>query len=53
MVGGHSLHRVLNDQWVAGELGLGPNEPKSATKPTKVQPLSGVEVFAYVLCYVF
>jgi len=31
---------------VNGELGLGPDEPKSATKPTKVQPLSGVDVFA-------
>jgi hypothetical protein len=31
---------------VNGELGLGPNEPKSATKPTKVQTLSGVDVFA-------
>ncbi|PCH44602.1 RCC1/BLIP-II [Wolfiporia cocos MD-104 SS10] len=28
-----------------GELGLGPDEPKSATKPTRCQPLTGVEVF--------
>jgi hypothetical protein len=28
-----------------GELGLGPDEPKSATKPTKSVPLSGIEVF--------
>ncbi|GLB41420.1 putative regulator of chromosome condensation (RCC1) repeat [Lyophyllum shimeji] len=28
-----------------GELGLGPDEPKSATKPTKCAPLLGVEVF--------
>jgi len=28
-----------------GELGLGPNEPKSCTKPIKNQPLSGIDVF--------
>ncbi|CAL1714552.1 unnamed protein product [Somion occarium] len=28
-----------------GELGLGPDEAKSATKPTKIQPLSGIDVF--------
>ncbi|KAF8448724.1 regulator of chromosome condensation 1/beta-lactamase-inhibitor protein II [Boletus edulis BED1] len=28
-----------------GELGLGPDEPKSATKPTKHQPLSEIHVF--------
>ncbi|KZT69242.1 RCC1/BLIP-II protein [Daedalea quercina L-15889] len=28
-----------------GELGLGPNEGKSATKPTRHQPLIGIEVF--------
>ncbi|TFY60833.1 hypothetical protein EVG20_g7279, partial [Dentipellis fragilis] len=28
-----------------GELGLGPNEPKSATKPTRNQPLIGIDVF--------
>ncbi len=28
-----------------GELGLGPNEPKSATKPTRNIPLVGIEVF--------
>ncbi|KAI0078717.1 RCC1/BLIP-II [Panus rudis PR-1116 ss-1] len=28
-----------------GELGLGPDEPKSATKPTKNQPLDGIDVF--------
>lgn len=28
-----------------GELGLGPDEPKSATKPTKSVPLTGIEVF--------
>ncbi|KAF8655946.1 hypothetical protein AX16_002853 [Volvariella volvacea WC 439] len=28
-----------------GELGLGPDEPKSATKPTRNVPLSGIEVF--------
>ncbi|KIJ65345.1 hypothetical protein HYDPIDRAFT_88099 [Hydnomerulius pinastri MD-312] len=28
-----------------GELGLGPDEPKSATKPTRHQPLVGIEVF--------
>ncbi|KAG6887728.1 hypothetical protein C0992_010948 [Termitomyces sp. T32_za158] len=27
-----------------GELGLGPDEPKSATKPTRVSPLSGIEI---------
>ncbi|KAI9572017.1 regulator of chromosome condensation 1/beta-lactamase-inhibitor protein II [Boletus coccyginus] len=29
-----------------GELGLGPDEPKSATKPTKNQPLAGIQVFS-------
>ncbi|KAG6332897.1 hypothetical protein ID866_6193 [Astraeus odoratus] len=29
-----------------GELGLGPDEPKSATKPTPHQPLTGIEVFS-------
>ncbi|KAI6149944.1 regulator of chromosome condensation 1/beta-lactamase-inhibitor protein II [Pisolithus tinctorius] len=29
-----------------GELGLGPDEPKSATKPARHQPLSGIEVFS-------
>ncbi|EGN96958.1 hypothetical protein SERLA73DRAFT_185217 [Serpula lacrymans var. lacrymans S7.3] len=29
-----------------GELGLGPDEPKSATKPTRHQPLSGIQVFS-------
>ncbi|KAF9456066.1 regulator of chromosome condensation 1/beta-lactamase-inhibitor protein II [Collybia nuda] len=28
-----------------GELGLGPDEPKSATKPTRSIPLVGIEVF--------
>ncbi|KAI9449966.1 RCC1/BLIP-II [Lactarius psammicola] len=28
-----------------GELGLGPEEPKSATKPTRNQPLVGIDVF--------
>ncbi|GBE86634.1 predicted protein [Sparassis crispa] len=28
-----------------GELGLGPNEPKSQTKPTRHQPLIGIDVF--------
>ncbi|KAG6867701.1 hypothetical protein C0993_012151 [Termitomyces sp. T159_Od127] len=27
-----------------GELGLGPDEPKSATKPTRVIPLNGIEI---------
>lgn len=27
-----------------GELGLGPDEPKSATKPTRHQPLAEIEV---------
>lgn len=31
-----------------GELGLGPEEPKSSTKPTKNQPLAGIDVFQYV-----
>ncbi|TFK48358.1 RCC1/BLIP-II [Heliocybe sulcata] len=30
---------------VNGELGLGPDEPKSATKPTRHQPLIGIDVF--------
>ncbi|KAG2098284.1 regulator of chromosome condensation 1/beta-lactamase-inhibitor protein II [Suillus discolor] len=29
-----------------GELGLGPDEPKSATKPTSHQPLAGIEVIS-------
>jgi len=28
-----------------GELGLGPDEPRSATKPTRHQPLIGIEVY--------
>lgn len=28
-----------------GELGLGPEEPRSATKPTRHQPLIGIEVY--------
>jgi hypothetical protein len=28
-----------------GELGLGEDQPKSATKPVQVIPLAGVEVF--------
>ena len=31
-----------------GELGLGPEEPKSATKPTRNQPLIGIDVFECV-----
>jgi len=31
-----------------GELGLGPEEPKSATKPTRNQPLVGIDVFESV-----
>ncbi|KAJ3530412.1 hypothetical protein NM688_g7713 [Phlebia brevispora] len=31
-----------------GELGLGPDEPKSATKPTKNSPLAGIDVFQCV-----
>jgi hypothetical protein len=31
-----------------GELGLGPEEPKSATKPTRNQPLIGIDVFESV-----
>jgi len=33
-----------------GELGLGPEEPKSATKPTKHQPLAGIQVFRLAIC---
>ena len=33
---------------IAGELGLGVDEPKSATKPTKMQPLLGIEIIQYV-----
>lgn len=36
-------NRLLNA--ISGELGLGPDEPKSATKPTRHQPLLGIEVF--------
>ena len=32
-----------------GELGLGPDEPKSATKPTRNLTLVGIDVFEYVL----
>ena len=39
------------DIFRTGELGLGPDEPKSATKPTKSIPLSGIEVFEYVFFY--
>jgi len=30
------------------ELGFGPDEPKSATKPQRVITLNGVDVFGYV-----
>lgn len=33
----------------SGELGLGPEEPKSATKPTEHKPLKGIDVISYVL----
>ena len=39
----HLYHHGL-----AGELGLGVDEPKSATKPTKMQPLLGIEVIQCV-----
>lgn len=32
-----------------GELGLGPDEPKSATKPTRHQPLAGIEILRSVI----
>lgn len=32
-----------------GELGLGPEEPKSATKPTKHDPLNEIDVIQYAL----
>lgn len=32
-----------------GELGLGPDEPKSATKPTRHAPLNGIEVIECVV----
>ena len=32
-----------------GELGLGLEEPKSATKPTRNQPLIGIDVFEFVM----
>lgn len=31
-----------------GELGHGPDQPKSATKPTQNKPLAGIEVIQYV-----
>ena len=31
-----------------GELGLGPDEPKSATKPGKHMALDGIDVFEFV-----
>ena len=34
---------------LTGELGLGQDEPKSATKPTRNIPLVGIDVFEYVL----
>lgn len=34
-----------------GELGLGPDEPKSATKPTKHQPLAGIEVLRSAILF--
>lgn len=39
-----------------GELGMGPDQPKSATKPTQVNPLKGIDVFSFVpypLCYIY
>ena len=38
---------TLNNLYT-GELGLGFDEPKSATKPTRNIPLVGLEVFEYV-----
>ena len=32
-----------------GELGFGPNEPKSCTKLNENQPLRGIDVFRYIL----
>lgn len=40
------LHSV--DLEVLGELGLGPNEPKSSTKPLQHQPLTGIDVLQCV-----
>ncbi|KAI0032961.1 RCC1/BLIP-II [Vararia minispora EC-137] len=41
---------IMTIAWGQGcqhnELGLGPNEPKSMTKPTRHQPLIGIDVFA-------
>lgn len=37
------------NKFYVGELGLGFDEPKSATKPTRNIPLVGLEVFEYVL----
>ena len=39
----HTITDVLSV--FQGELGLGPNESKSATKPTRNQPLTGIDVF--------
>ena len=33
---------------LTGELGLGPEEPRSATKPTRNQPLIGIEIYEWV-----
>lgn len=35
----------LKELIATGELGLGPEEPKSATKPTRNVPLAGVDIF--------
>lgn len=35
-----------------GELGLGPGEPKSATKPTRHQPLIGIDVLEYAFLHI-
>lgn len=38
------------DSWMIRtvELGLGTGQPKSTTKPTRHQPLIGIDVFEYV-----
>ncbi|KAI8985752.1 regulator of chromosome condensation 1/beta-lactamase-inhibitor protein II [Trametes punicea] len=45
-------HGIPFTEWHAkeltGELGLGPDEPKSATKPVQHKPLTGIDVVQYV-----
>ncbi|KAI0290568.1 regulator of chromosome condensation 1/beta-lactamase-inhibitor protein II [Russula brevipes] len=45
--GGEIMTIAWGQNAANGELGLGPEEPKSATKPTRNQPLIGIDVFEF------